>query len=285
MPTAVFIVFAFVAAPFVVLIIGAKRKWTLRRIGAFVFLVLALSNLALLLMRGEPTSLTIYGIIFNGTASLYLFLLEFRQKAEVAAAAQQALEVPEGVLSEEFSAVTDQELVAYVERLTSLQAKRLRRLRLLPLAMVPAMGVVLYGEQLGIPIFVAIVWILVVLVSTIPLMISNWRSEVSQMDAIVELTERGLELPPGTRRVDKAAPATQRKFVAPFVALFGSMMVAFVIIALWMSEVVILTRAFAYLIFAMMFVMFASLGWIIVIIIGAARAQSQARAKDAGGAA
>ncbi len=236
MPVALIMLFAFIAAPFAVLIIGARRKWTLRRIGAFVFLVFALMNLAMLLASGEPTMLTIYGTIFNGTASLFLFLLEFRQKAEAAAAAQQAVEVPEGVLNEEFSGVSDQELFAYTERLTALQAKRLGRLRLVPLAMLPAMGVVFFGGRLGIPLFVAIVWIMAVLFSAAPSLISNWRTEMSQMDAVVELTERGLELPPGTRRVDKTASATQRKFIAPFVAMFSSMLVVFTLIALWMSE-------------------------------------------------
>lgn len=272
MPAAVFI-----AAPFAVLIIGARRKWTLRRIGVFVFLVFALMNLVMLLASGEPTSLTIYGTIFNGTASLFLFMLEFRQKAEAAAEARQAVGMPEGVLSEEFSGVSDQELFAYAEQLSALQAKRLGRLRLVPLGMLPAMGVVFFGEQLGIPIFVAILWIMVVLLLATPSLISNQRTELSQTDAIVELTERGLELPPGTGRVSKAASVTQRKFVAPFVALFGSMLVAFTIIALWMSGNVILTQPLGYLLYALMFVMFVSVGWIFVIAVGAYRAQSQAR--------
>jgi len=280
---ALFVLFGFVVALFAVLIIGARRKWPLVRIGGGVFLVIGLSNVAIAVGSGESTMLTVMGIEGGLSAAAALFGGDYLRT--LAAREPSSAGESVGTPNAEFAGVTDDEMSAYVKQLSVITAKRMGSVRLMTMLMLLPAGLIFVPEDLGLPPFVPMVLLGAIFFATIPLFVRFWRTDVSRMDAVAELMRRGLDLPAGVQPVKPAAADATRRTAVPMIVSGCCMIGIIAWVVLLVLDVLPDTLLSVIAVYALMFGLVASLVWTLVVQLGSMRAKAPADSDSTGDAA
>jgi len=264
------ILFGFLTAMIVVLIVGARRSWSLARIGGLEFLVMAVANVALI-AAGQRTTLAFLGAVWCGVAAFALLLRECVSRAAPPTQQPSVSPVePDAALQR----LSDDELVAYTTRLSELVAKHYAALRFYPLAVLSVLAVIFLGERFGVPPFVPIILVFVAFVGAIFPIARLWRADLYRSEAVLELDRRGLPRPQGTERVTAATVVVYRRGGLPMVLMLASFVLMLPLIALMLSEAADESKLLVIAICVLMAAMLASLVWLLAVLL---KATSSAR--------
>lgn len=264
------VLFGFLTAVIAVLIIGARRKWSLTRIGGLEFLVMAVANVALI-AAGQRTTLTFLGAIWCGVAAFVLLLRDRVSRAIRPVQQPSAAPVgPDTALQQ----IGDDELVAYTGRLSQVLAKRAAAFGIFPLLMLPVVALIFLGDRFGIPAFVPIVLVLVACLGAIFPIARVWRTDLYRSEAVLELDRRGLPRPQGTERVTAATVVLYRRGGLPMALMAASFLLMLPLIALMLSDSANESGLLVIAMYVLMAAMLASLMWLLTVLL---KATSRAR--------
>jgi hypothetical protein len=173
-----------------------------------------------------------------------------------------------------FADISDDELVAYTDRLSQVVTKRLAAFAAFPLLMLPVIGLIFFGDRLGVPAYAPMVLILVAYVGSLPLVARVRRGELCRDEAVLELVRRGLPRPQGTERVTPASLDFKRHSRLPMTIMATSLVCVFVLLTGLMAELLPVSVSVLAPISALLGVTFVSLFWVVLLML---RAYSGAR--------
>lgn len=186
-----------------------------------------------------------------------------------------------------YAELADEALLTLATQLSTDQARRVRIIAgAVLLAAIPAVGLIFFSRDMNVPAFVPMVIVPVVSVALAPMYLRFWRLESSRIEATLELTRRGLDLPGRGRlpmtmqRVEPAQVIQMQRTALPLAITAGCFMGIVVGAAALVGHAIPESTAFFVFMYAMILAILVCLVWVMVIVFASKRENASAAAHD-----